>query len=114
MGEERAVMSWEEFGGRTKALFEQLLALKGKPPGDQHQTEARALFGWRAQYALELCLNPPRLCAKCHGEHQGLDALCYDCQKAASQAETEARIRADERARVEAEIREKMAKGGEF
>jgi len=117
MGEDR--MTWEEFERRVVTAVVAALALRGKIPGQELRDEFEALLGYSEGSRVLAALDkPPRFCSDCGKPHtRALQTQCWDCEEARAKKareEREAEIRADERAKVEAEIREKMAKGGEF
>lgn len=102
-------LSWEEFERRVLLLVSKLLALRGEKADPELRGEASALFGYHANNVIWAMAQPPRICPRCKGLHHGWSALCYPCEKQYEQETHEAAIRADERAKVEAEVSAKLA-----
>lgn len=110
MGDER--MTWEEFERRVLAAVGAALALRGKVPGQELRYEFEALIGYSEGARILAALDrPPRFCPNCGKPHRrAIQTQCWDCEEKISQKtreEREAAIRADERAKVRAELAQK-------
>lgn len=107
MGDER--MTWEEFERRVLAAVGAALALRGKVPGQELRGELESLLGYSEGSRVLAALDkPPRFCSDCGKPHtRALQTQCWYCEEARAKKareEREVEIRADERARVLAEM----------
>lgn len=102
-------MLWAEYRSRVTSLVAQVLEVEGGPIAGPLLAEAATLFGGQSGNVVSALSEPPLICPRCGRLHHGCgwEPLCYECDKATKEAAREEAIRADERAKVRAELAQK-------